>query len=95
VRLKERHHAFFAEEAGARLNGSRRARRLARTAVSRWRWPGTRYGGTGPAGTWVRRLFAEPAGRAALLGLDEDLAALPGLAGVRPVAAALGRLDRS
>ena len=29
-----------------------------------------------------------------LLAIDEDLAALPGLAGARPVAAALGRLDR-
>lgn len=94
ARLKERHLAFFAEEAVTRLNGSSRARRLARTAVSGWRWPGTRYGGTGPAGTWVRRLFAGPAARAGLLGLDDDLAALPGLAGARPVAAALGRLDR-
>ncbi|MFI7493708.1 hypothetical protein ACH9D2_03155 [Kocuria sp. M4R2S49] len=95
VRLKERHLAFFAEEAGARLAGSASARRLARSGSARWRWPGTRYCAPGPAGAWVRRLFADPAARADLLRLDEDLAVLPGLAGARPVAAALGRLDRA
>ncbi|MEX5235726.1 hypothetical protein [Kocuria arenosa] len=94
VRLKERHLVFFAEEVGARLAGSATARRLARSGTARWRWPGTRCCGPGPAGVWVRRLFADAAARAGLLGLDEDLAALPGLSGARPVAAALGRLDR-
>ncbi|MFF0903333.1 UNVERIFIED_CONTAM: hypothetical protein RF653_06625 [Kocuria sp. CPCC 205316] len=95
VRLKERHLVFFAEEAGTRLARSANARRLARSGTARWRWPGTRYCDPVPAGVWVRRLFADPAARAGLLGLDEDLAALPGLAGARPVAAALGRLDRA
>lgn len=94
VGLKERHLAFFAEEAGARLDRSASARRLARSGVARWRWPGTRYGDPGPHRAWVSRLFADPAARADLLAVDEDLAALPGLAGARPVAAALGRLDR-
>lgn len=95
VRLKQRHLAFFAEEAGARLTRSANARRLARSGVARWRWPGTRYCDPGPHRAWIRRLVADTAARADLLGLDEDLAALPGLAGARPVAAALGRLDRS
>ncbi|WP_298584518.1 hypothetical protein [uncultured Kocuria sp.] len=95
VRLKERHLAFFAEEAGARLAASVNARRLARSGAARWRWPGTRYGAPGPHRAWVRRLFADPAARADLLGVDQELAALPGLAGARPVAAALGRLERT
>lgn len=95
VRLKERHLAFFAEEAGARLAGGPNARRLARSGMAGWRWPGTRYCDPGPTGVWVRRLFTDPATRADLLELDEGLAALPGLAGTRPVAAALGRLDRA
>jgi hypothetical protein len=95
VHLKERHLAFFVEEAGARLAGSANARRLARSGMAGWRWPGTRYCDSGPTGVWVRRLFTDPAARADLLGLDQDLAALPGLAGIRPVAAALGRLDRA
>ncbi|MEX5257814.1 hypothetical protein [Kocuria arenosa] len=94
VRLKERHLAFFAEEAAARLARSASARRLARSGTARWDWPGTRYCDPGPIGTWVQRLFADPAARADLLRLDETLAALPGLAGARPVSAALGRLDR-
>lgn len=95
VRVKERHLAFFAEEARTALARSAGARRLARAAVARWCWPGTRYAGPGPARPWVRRLFADPDARADLLRLDEDLAALPGLAGARPVAVALGRLGRA
>jgi hypothetical protein len=43
VRLKERHLAFFTAEARTRLAAGPGARRLARIAVSRWQWPGTRY----------------------------------------------------
>lgn len=92
VRLKERHLAFFTTEARTRLAGSPRARRLARIAASRWRWPGTRYTGHGPG---VCRLTADPAARTTFLGLDEDLSALPGLAGARPVAVTLRRLERA
>jgi hypothetical protein len=86
VRLKERHLTFFTTEAQTRLTESQSARRLARIAVSRWRWPGTRYTGHGAR---IRRLVADPATRAALLSLDEDLNAFPGLAGIRPLAATL------
>jgi hypothetical protein len=92
VRLKERHLGFFTTESQTRLTGSSGARRLARIAVSRWRWPGTRYTGPGPG---VHRLTADPAARADLLMIDEALAALPGLTGAHPVATALGRLERA
>lgn len=94
VGLKERHRAFFAEEAATRLSGSANARRLARAAVSRWRWPGTRYCDPGPVAERIGRLVGTPADRAGLLGVDAEIAALPGLGGARPVAVALGRLVR-
>ncbi|MFI7583947.1 hypothetical protein ACH9DO_09150 [Kocuria sp. M1N1S27] len=94
VDLKERHRAFFAEEAAARLSGSANARRLARVAVSRWRWPGTRYCDPGPVAERICRIFGAPTDRAGLLEVDDELAALPGLGGARPVRAALGRLAR-
>jgi hypothetical protein len=53
------------------------ARRLARIAVSRWRWPGTHYTATRSAAAWIRPLFPDPTTRAALLAIDDDLAALP------------------
>lgn len=94
VGLKERHRAFFAEEAATRLSGSANARRLARAAVSRWRWPGTRYCDPGPVAERIGRLVGAPADRAGLLGVDAGIAALPGLGVTRPVAVALGRLVR-
>jgi hypothetical protein len=51
------------------------ARRLARIAVSRW--PGTHYTATRTAAAWIRTLFPDPTTRAALLAIDDDLAALP------------------
>ncbi|GEO97183.1 hypothetical protein [Kocuria turfanensis] len=94
VRLKERHLAFFTAEARARLAAGPGARRLARIAVSRWQWPGTRYA--------ARRTRAHPAAdpevRAALLGLGPGLegaaAPLRGTAGTRSVGTALTRIGR-
>lgn len=94
VRVKERHLAFYGVEAAARLSGSEGSRRLARAAVARWSWPGTRYSGSAPAATAARHLFAGAAAHGAVLELDRDIAALPGLAGARPVHTALVRLQR-
>ena len=90
--VKERHLAFYTEEAAARLAAGAGARRLARTAMARWRWPGTHYAGTAPAAASVRRLLPGPVARAAVRVLDDDAAALPGLAGIRPARTALVRL---
>ncbi|TDL46469.1 hypothetical protein [Kocuria rosea] len=92
VRLKERHLTFFTTEAQTRLTGSSSARRLARIAVWRWQWPGTRYTGHGAG---IRRLAADPTTRATLLSLDKDLSDFPGLAGTRPLAAALRLLEHA
>lgn len=90
--VKERHLAFYTEEAAARLAVDAGARRLTRTAMARWRWPGTRYAGAAPAAASVRHLLPGPVARAAVRELDDDAAALPGLAGLRPVRTALERL---
>ncbi|MUN63539.1 hypothetical protein GMA12_10350 [Kocuria sediminis] len=92
VQLKERHLAFFTAEARARLAAGPGARRLARIAVSRWQWPGTRYVARGTR----TRPAAEV--RAALLGLDQGseggVAALRGPSGTRSVRTALARIGR-
>lgn len=90
-RVKERHQAFYADEASVRLSRSTGARRLARRAAARRRWPGTRYTGTaGAAG--VMPLLRSRAGRLALESLDDGVAAFPGLAGMHPVRRAVIRL---
>lgn len=92
VRVKERHLAFCAEEAAARLADGARARRLARNAVARWRWPGTRYAGPGPVGAVLVHLVADPGCRAAVAEIDGVAAGLPGLSGAGPVLRELDRL---
>ncbi|GAA3510630.1 hypothetical protein [Georgenia daeguensis] len=90
-RVKERHEAFCAHEATARLSAGAGARRLARRAVAGWSWPGTRYAGA-PGAAVLVPLLATASGRRALEHLDEGVAAFPGLAGVRPVRAAVRSL---
>ncbi|KLU09450.1 hypothetical protein [Kocuria sp. SM24M-10] len=102
VRLKERHLAFFTAEARTRLAAGPGARRLARIAVSRWQWPGTRY----TARRTRTRPAADPEVRAALLGLHPELglglhperaagaAARRGPYGTRSVRTALARITR-
>ncbi|MFI7481148.1 hypothetical protein ACH9EU_01900, partial [Kocuria sp. M1R5S2] len=94
LRTKERHVAFFGEEAAARLSVGGRSRRPARTAVARWNWPGTHRGGPASAAAAARRLFAGAAAEEAVLDLDRATATLPGLSGVRPVHTALVRIRR-
>jgi hypothetical protein len=90
--LKERHLAFYAEEAATRLAARAGARRIARVATARWSWPGTRYAGPAPARAGAGLLLADPACRARVAEIDTGAAAFPGLAGIRPVRTALGRL---
>ncbi|MEX5272280.1 hypothetical protein, partial [Kocuria sabuli] len=65
------------------------ARRIARTAVGRWRLPGTRYVGPAPAGAALT-LLTDPAGRSAAGEIDDALAVFPGLTGAHPLRTALG-----
>lgn len=93
VRLKERHMDFYVPEARARLSGAAATRRTSRIAVARWRFPGTRYAGPAPARDVVAGFHDDPDLRCAAEELDRAVAALPGLAGVRPVGAALARVE--
>ncbi|GAA1753534.1 hypothetical protein [Kocuria aegyptia] len=85
TRAKERHLGFYAEEVGTRLARSAAARRIARSAVARWHFPGTRYAGGEPARAALFPLFTDPAGRAALEEINRTAAAFPGLSRTRPV----------
>lgn len=91
-RLKDRHMAFYAPEAHNRLADAASARRIARVAVRRWRFPGTRYAGPAPARAAVAGFFADPGPRGAVAELDRTVAMFPGLTGARPVRTALGHL---
>lgn len=99
--IKARHLAFYADDAARRLDTSAGARRLARRAAARWRWPGTRYA---PVTAATARLVTGhtaagtagvgPSADLGLAHLDETVAALPGLAGTAPVRGAVDRLGR-
>ena len=91
-RLKDRHMAFYAPEAHNRLAHAASARRIARVAVSRWRFPGTRYAGPAPARAAVAGFFADPGARGAAAELDRTVAMFPGLTNAHPVRTALGHL---
>ncbi|MPV38803.1 hypothetical protein [Georgenia subflava] len=100
-RIKGRHLAFYADEAVTRLARSSSARRIAGAAVARWRWPGARRAGTGAVRPVVTDLLAGPRSRPAddtidtidaIDAIDDSVATFPGLAGARPVHAALDRL---
>lgn len=84
--------AFYAPEAHNRLADAASARRVARVAVSRWRFPGTRYAGPAPARAAVAGFFADPGVRGAVAELDRTVATFPGLTGAHPVRTALGHL---
>ncbi|WP_431814281.1 hypothetical protein [Kocuria sp. cx-455] len=91
-RLKDRHMAFYAPEAHNRLADAASARRVARVAVSRWRFPGTRYAGPAPVRTAVAGFFADPGAHGAVAELDRTVALFPGLTGAHPARKALGQL---
>lgn len=85
TQVKDRHQCFYAEEAGTRLARSATARRIARTTVTRWRFPGTRYAGADPARADIFPLFADPASSLALEKITQTATAFPGLTRTRPV----------
>lgn len=91
-RLKDRHMAFYAPEAHHRLADAALARRIARVAVSRWRFPGTRYVGPAPARAAVAAFFDDPRARHAVAELDRTVAMFPGLTNAHPVRTALRHL---
>lgn len=92
-RLKDRHMAFYAPEARARL-ADPATRRLARFAVRRWHYPGTRYAGPEPARAVASGFRDDSGARHAAEELDRAVAAFPGLSGAHPVHTALARLER-
>ncbi|NUT58379.1 MAG: hypothetical protein HOQ00_05975 [Agromyces sp.] len=77
LRVKERHTAFFAEEAGARLGASPRAARLARRELRRTRWP-LGSPSLAPADRGAFAHFAFGSGSMAE-ELRHDILALPGM----------------
>lgn len=91
-RLKDRHMDFYAPEARDRLADAASARRVARVAVSRWRFPGTRYAGPAPARAAMAGFFDEPDVAHDVAELDRTVALFPGLTGAHPVRKALGQL---
>ncbi|UFU03150.1 hypothetical protein LQF12_00615 [Ruania suaedae] len=88
--IKERHLAFYADEARTRLRGSAGAVRLARRAAAHWQWPGVRHAGHDAAAGPVRTLLADPSARPGVEAVDAALAQLPGLGGYAPLRRALG-----
>lgn len=92
--VKARHLAFYDDDARDRLRRSPQARRLARTAVRRWEWPEVRYAGRGVVRSAVVLLFGDRAAAPGLRAVDAGVADMPGLAGLAPVRAALGRFVR-
>jgi hypothetical protein len=93
AQIKDRHLDFYAQETTARLADNTTTRWLARAAVARWRFPGTRYAGSSPARAVAVNLYANPGARTAALDLDLTVNDFPGLSGLHPVRTALGRLD--
>lgn len=91
-RLKDRHRAFDAAEACARLADPATGR-IARFAIHRWRFPGTRYAGPAPHRIVAAGFLGDSGARHTLEGLDRVVATFPGLSGTHPVATALARLE--
>ena len=83
----EGHHArFYRAIAAAYLESSAKARRAARLAMNRW-WGivGENFAGSDGADRVILYLFRDELGRELADKVDEQVASLPGLAGVRPM----------
>jgi 1,2-phenylacetyl-CoA epoxidase catalytic subunit len=80
------HARFYRRIAEAYLRGSSRARTAARTAMNRW-WGtvGENFAGTQGADRAILYLFRDELGRDLAGKVDEQVASLPGLEGVRPM----------
>ncbi|MGC5617013.1 ferritin-like domain-containing protein [Georgenia sp. Z1491] len=78
-----RHVAFYATRARERLTASEPARRVARLTLERfWRPVGTSIMGRTEVRHVMGHLFSEPDGRAEVRRIDQNIARLPGMAGV-------------
>lgn len=84
IKDERRHFAFYRAQARMRLARSRRARRLTRWALRRlWAPVGTGVRPQAETDFVVTALFDGEDGAAAIAGMDETVAALPGLDGLR------------
>ena len=91
--MKERHLAFHTAQLQSRI-ADLAAARHARRAVRAWRWPGTRYAGHAAVRPVAELLLADPAARADVRAIDDDVQALLDVAPLTPVRSALGRFVR-
>jgi hypothetical protein len=85
-----RHVAFYATQARARLEGSRKAQRLARMALtSAWQPVGSGIATDEEVTHVMGHLFGGPVGRREIDAVDRHIAKLPGMEGLTIVADAL------
>jgi hypothetical protein len=90
AKQETRHVAFYATQARERLAGSRVAQKLARFALERFWGPvGSGVMDEVEVGHVLRHLMSGPDGRRAARKIDEHVARMPGLAGLRIVEDAL------
>lgn len=90
AKQETRHVAFYATQARQRLAGSRVAQKLARFALERFWGPvGSGVMDETEVGHVLRHLMSGPDGRRAARKIDEHVARMPGLAGLRIVQDAL------
>jgi hypothetical protein len=85
-----RHVAFYATQARNRLEGSTKAQKLARLALtSAWRPVGSGIATDAEVTHVMRHLFEGPQGRKEIVAIDRHVAKLPGMEGLTIVADAL------
>jgi hypothetical protein len=95
MRQEGRHIAYYASEAERRLAGRPGAQRLVRWALTNlWRPVGAGVMPQAEVRFLVDTLFAGADGRAAAARIDERVARLPGLTGLRLVSGAVDRYGR-
>src|SRR5436190_3332723 len=83
IQDERRHFAFYRAQANARMERSRTARRLVRWALETlWTPVGAGVKSEEEVDALGLYLFGEPEGREQLRGIDETIAAIPGLAGL-------------
>ena len=88
--MKQRHMAFYADQLQERAGQPDTARHI-RSAVRRWRWPGTRYNSHATVHPVVEYLLADPVCRDEVRHLDSAVTRLAKVGPITPVRRALGR----
>ena len=95
IKDERRHYAFYAAQARARLAASERARRVVRWALETfWQPVGTGVRPQRETDFVIATLFCGDDGARAAASIEQTLAALPGLAGLRIVREARARALR-